>query len=300
MKTNSTITLAPTSGFWPRVLLMVLFFTLPASLTGFASEKIKMNKYCPVTTTELAEEQFSVDYNGQRIYFCCNKCKKDFLANSEVYLANVKYESEDQPAGTKPSDEATEHHDNSGNHEHNESGAVDKMTTSNHDESNNNEHAEGEEHDHATGHSSSSSFVTFLGKFHPMMTHFPIALILTAFLFVVLGFFWKSGPYDTISVYLLYIASLSSIVTVTLGLMAGAGASYPTFLADYFTTHRLLGITTGVFTLLTTYFGYRLLHGKQSEMIWIYRLSLLVTAILVGVTGHFGATLVFGPDYFNF
>jgi len=48
------------------------------------------NKYCPVTTSELAEEQFFVDYQDRQIYFCCNKCKKEFLNNPEAYLANLE------------------------------------------------------------------------------------------------------------------------------------------------------------------------------------------------------------------
>ena len=50
------------------------------------------NQYCPVTTSELAEEQFSVDYQGRQIYFCCNKCKKDFLSNPETYLWNNNHD----------------------------------------------------------------------------------------------------------------------------------------------------------------------------------------------------------------
>ena len=263
-----------------QVLLIILTLVLMLSSAGKTNE-IKMNKYCPVTTTELAEEQFFVDYNGQRIYFCCNKCKKDFLADPEAYLANLSYDE----ASTSEQDHNTT--------------SVQSTTQPITQSKDNETHTEETDHDHTTDHAGTSSLVTFFGKFHPMLTHFPIALILTSLLFSAIGFLQRTSSFDTISVYLMYVASLSGIATVILGLLAGSGATYPTFLIDYFTTHRFLGITTGVFTLVTSYFGFRLLRDNRKDTLLIYRLLLLLTAILVGVTGHFGATLVFGPDYFN-
>ncbi len=263
-----------------QMLFIIMSVVFSLSSTGMATGNV-MNKYCPVTTTELAEEQFFVDYNGQRIYFCCNKCKKDFLADPDAYLANVSYT--EGATGEQKHNTGSEHQ------------ATQPTTVSSGNES----PAAEADHDHAVDHEGTSSLVTFLGKFHPMMTHFPIALILTSLLFSGIGLWQRTSSFDTISVYLMYVASLSGIVTVVLGLLAGSGASYPSFLADYFTTHRFLGITTGVFTLVTTYFGFRLLRDRKTNTLLIYRLLLLLTAILVGVTGHFGATLVFGPDYFN-
>lgn len=209
------------------------------------------NEYCPVTTSELAEEQFSVDYQGQQIYFCCNKCKKEFLGNPEAYFANLEV------PGTDSSENASSH-------------------------------------DHP------SSLLGFAGKFHPMVTHFPIALIFAALVFSILAVVLRSQRLDYVSVYSVYMAAFMGVGTVLLGLAAGSAASYPSFLSEYLDWHRALGISTGIVTLLTAYAGRRLLIRSSIGTVWSYRIVLLVNAILVGVTGHFGAILVFGPDHFNF
>ena len=237
------------------------------------------NIYCPVTTSELAEEQFSLDYQGQTIYFCCNKCKKDFLSNPELYLANLE-----APIENSDHSETSHDHDD-GAHEHGENAA--EVSTDAHDEK-----IEAA-HDHATDHGESSSLVTFAGKFHPMLTHFPIALVFSALLFSILAAIFKMQTMDYVSVYSIYLAALTGIGTVILGLAAGSAASYPSFLIEFLSWHRLLGIATGIVTLLTAYMGRRHLlqstrgSGKQ------YMISLIVNTIMVGVTGHFGSLLVF-------
>lgn len=241
------------------VSMVVLITIVPARSEGLA------NKYCPVTTSELAEEQFFVDYQGQLIYFCCNNCKRDFLGSPETYLANPVT-----------------------------SGADSLTSGSSHDQ------GDGNAHNHARDHGESSTAVSILGKFHPMVTHFPIALVISALLFSGLAVVLKIQTLEVVSVYSVYLAALSGLVTVALGLAAGYSASYPTFLAGYLSTHRLLGITTGVMTFVTAFLGHRQLGTRSAGRAWTYRGCLLVNSVLVGITGHFGATLVFGPEHFDF
>lgn len=241
------------------VSMVVLIAIVPAK-----SEDLS-NKYCPVTTSELAEKQFFIDYQGQRIYFCCNNCKRDFLVSPETYLANPV---------TSGADSST-----SGSFPH---------------------QGDGNAHNHATDHGESSTAASILGKFHPMVTHFPIALVISALLFSGLAVVLKIQTLEVVAVYSVYLAALSGLVTVALGLAAGYSASYPTFLAGYLSTHRLLGIATGVMTFVTAFFGHHQLRTRSAGKAWIYRGCLLVNSVLVAITGHFGATLVFGPDHFDF
>lgn len=45
------------------------------------------NTYCPVTTDELVDERYHVDYEGCTVYFCCDKCRRKFLADPTRYAA---------------------------------------------------------------------------------------------------------------------------------------------------------------------------------------------------------------------
>jgi len=265
-----------------RLMAVTCLVFLLAGLSATAGEL--SNEYCPVTTSELAEEQFFVDYQDQRIYFCCNKCKKDFLSNPEAYLANLE-----SPNTVSDQSESAHHHDQ-GTHEHGEN--VEKAALEGQQDD------FGLSHDHETDHGESSSLVGFAGKFHPIVTHFPIALVLSALVFAILAAVLQNQTMNYVSVYSIYLAALTGIGTVILGLAAGSAASYPSFLSEYLDWHRLLGISTGIVTIVTAYAGLRLLRQPSTGTVWSYRILLIVDAILVGVTGHIGAVLVFGPDHF--
>lgn len=287
--------------------MKIMYMLLTLSILSFIPTRSNAevtNKYCPVTTNEFALEKFSLEYKGETIYFCCNSCKKDFLANPEKYMAVLDSMKVASAVESEPHE-----HDSSNAHGEvaqsvNESQQV--MNETNHGDNEGGGHDEGAgygeelEHDHETGHGESSSLLTFIGKFHPLVIHFPIALVLTALLFTGLSMFFKVEIFDTFSIYLIYFAALSAVAAATLGLIAGSDASYPSFLVSSFEWHRILGISTTIVTFITAYFGYRQLSQNKTGGIVIYRLFLLLNAVLVGITGHLGATLVYGIDYFNF
>ncbi len=264
-----------------------ILFTLSILLTVSSNVRAEVtNKYCPVTTNELAEEKFSLEYEGETIYLCCNGCKKDFLADPEKYMAKL---------ATMKTESETDAHDSSNTHG-TTAQSVDVSSTKPIEGG----HGEEPAHDHETDHEQTSSLLTFIGKFHPLVIHFPIALVFTALLFTGLAMLLKVEIFDTLSIYLIYFAALSALLAVILGLIAGYNASYPSFLISSFELHRILGISSSLVTFITAYIGYRQLSQNPSGGVMLYRLVLLVNAILVGVTGHLGATLVFGLDYFNF
>jgi len=50
-------------------------------------------KVCPIRK-EAIDPEVSVDYQGQRIYFCCPGCDKKFLENPDAYFAEMKERGE--------------------------------------------------------------------------------------------------------------------------------------------------------------------------------------------------------------
>jgi YHS domain-containing protein len=47
------------------------------------------NEFCPVQPTELALEEYELDYGGQKIRFCCEPCIRAFKKNPQAYLKNL-------------------------------------------------------------------------------------------------------------------------------------------------------------------------------------------------------------------
>lgn len=76
--------------FSKKMVLTVLAFVV-LSLAGTAAQA-KMpiaNAQCPVMTGERAKGKFFVDYQGERINFCCKSCIRRFNKNPYKYLAMI-------------------------------------------------------------------------------------------------------------------------------------------------------------------------------------------------------------------
>ena len=73
-----------------KVLLISLF--LIVSVFAFAQAKeLKPQTTCPISDEKIDKKVFT-DFQGQRAYFCCEKCKAKFVADPEKYMA--KFEKE--------------------------------------------------------------------------------------------------------------------------------------------------------------------------------------------------------------
>lgn len=266
-----------------QILLSLALSTLLVIVVALVPMKIGAsvtNEYCPVTTNELAEEKFSLEYKGETIYFCCNSCIKDFIANPDRYIANLS---------TSVDSSQNDNHDN--DHSHSTEEDTNKVIVSK---------SGNDAHDHTTDHVQSNTLLTLIGKLHPLAVHFPIALIFTSLFFTSISMFFKVELFNTMSVYIVYLAAVSAVISAVLGLIAGSSSEYPSFLVSTLDWHRILGISSSALMLITAFFGYKSLHTNPNGGARLYRLVLLLNTILIGVTGHFGATLVYGLNYFNF
>ncbi len=83
-----------------------------AAKEGVLFENIQTT--CPVTGEKLEDKSTYVDYQGRRIYFCCNKCVTRFNEDPQKYLGRMDEGSEAQPDSVKDMDmdhaEHGEHH----------------------------------------------------------------------------------------------------------------------------------------------------------------------------------------------
>ena len=142
-----------------------------------------------------------------------------------------------------------------------------------------------------------SRAIRFLGKFHPLAVHFPIALILAAVLAEVMLVVTHRRSFADAGRFAISTGALGAIAAIALGLAAAAHAGYSGQYADTLALHRWLGIAAGAAAVLAAVFS-ALSRREQGgpRLVWVYRAALLVSAALVGVAGHLGATLVYGYD----
>jgi uncharacterized membrane protein/mono/diheme cytochrome c family protein len=144
---------------------------------------------------------------------------------------------------------------------------------------------------------SADRFLRWLGKFHLLLLHFPIALVVAAG-FAEARSIWRRNPLPSQSVrFCLWLAALAAIPTAGLGWLFaadenGMGSS------RILTAHRWLGTTAAAWLVITAARVERDARGGvRSRAAWL----LLASGILVtALAAHFGGLLARGGDFFNY
>jgi mono/diheme cytochrome c family protein len=136
----------------------------------------------------------------------------------------------------------------------------------------------------------------WLGKFHLLVLHFPIALLAGA----GVGELWAAWkgvrvPLPAVR-YCLYLGAAAAIPTVALGwlhALGGNGAGSPRLLS----LHRWLGTTAGLVAVVAAILCERdARRGRRSRSA---RVLAPVACLLVALTGHFGGLMAHGQDFFD-
>lgn len=128
--------------------------------------------------------------------------------------------------------------------------------------------------------------------FHPMLVHFPIALVTIGFLADLVSLVLKKEVCLTkTSFYLLIIGTLAAIAAVLTGAlftseMAGAAGVMRN-------SHALMAFTTTVILTLTSIIRIVLLKKENKMLKWLAFILYAVAMICVSVTGALGGTLVY-------
>lgn len=273
-----------------KVLLFVSTFAILLAANGAAAP---VNSLCPVTTDEPVDSAITITYQGQEIAFCCQKCRRQFLADPQ------KFASQLNAVTAATSDDGHGSHDHTHGHHLTAVDSVrsDSVTTVGLDRL---DTATAAAHDHARDHGTSNRVINYTGKYHPVVVHFPIALLVTALLVMVVGLLRPSPTLELLAYRLVYLAAAGAVLGALLGLAAGADVNYPSDMNEYFELHRLFGLGTTALSVLVAFAAYRAERVSTSGRRWLFRIFLVLSAAAVAIAAHLGATLVYGPDHFAF
>lgn len=136
----------------------------------------------------------------------------------------------------------------------------------------------------------------WMGKFHFLMIHFPIALIFAAGLSEGWSLWRRSRVSSNTVRFCLWMAAIAAVPTAAFGWLYAAGnhGTGSTLLL----AHRWLGTTAAVWLILTAICAER--DARRGERGWIVRLLLATAISVVALTAHLGGLLVHGSDFFDF
>ncbi len=127
----------------------------------------------------------------------------------------------------------------------------------------------------------------FFGRFHPLILHLPIGILVYAYLQWVYDA-WKKKTQPTDLNFALTIGCISAILSAISGWLLAEQGGYDQELLAW---HKYLGIATGLGTIFLL-FIYNL---KSSNLIF----GLIFTGFmgLLSATGHYGGSLTHGKDF---
>ena len=249
-----------------RIREHILYIFLLLLIAIGQAQEVPAQPWCPVATDEAASEKFSVVYEARKVYFCCRGCRKDFLADPERYLVNLDgavATNDSRQAATVP--------------------VASELALPLPDE-----------HDARQR----NSVLQFIGKLHPLVVHFPIAFIPLVLFMDLYTTCKKREPFASTRI-ILPLAALSALAAAGLGWVDAMHANYPEELQTTLFRHRWSGVLTAVITGAAAVMQHLSQSGGKCRDI-TYGVLLALACVLVGVTGHLGATLIYGVDYFAF
>ncbi len=130
--------------------------------------------------------------------------------------------------------------------------------------------------------------LNFLGRFHPLLVHLPIGILLLAVLFAWLGRWQRFQHLKAVVPFALLMGTLAAIFSCVTGYLLSLSGEYD---LQTLNQHRNLGIAVAVWGTLLL-----LLQKSGINRRFGFLLQVVLLALVSGA-GHLGGSLTHGSDY---
>jgi uncharacterized membrane protein len=133
-----------------------------------------------------------------------------------------------------------------------------------------------------------------LGRFHPIITHFPIALLIFAGFLELLTLKNFQHPMRQAIRLMVIFGSAAAILSAAFGWLLAENEGISGSTLDL---HKQIGIATAALSVLLLFFLWKTESDTTKTNIKGYRSLLFIAGLGVGLTGHLGGSLVHGEDF---
>ena len=130
---------------------------------------------------------------------------------------------------------------------------------------------------------------------HPMIVHFPIALLIVGFLFDLIGVFVKKDFFSKAGFYLLILGTLGVIAAYFSGDLAGDGISEVGALKQALETHESAALLSLWIMVIASVVRIGFVAFKKHTAIfkWVALSLFFIGVLSIARTGYYGGELVF-------
>lgn len=138
-----------------------------------------------------------------------------------------------------------------------------------------------------------TNWISWIGRFHLLLLHFPIALIIMTVVAEWLNIWYDRPVFEHAARFMIAAAAIFAPITALLGFALGYGQHYEGLSLDLYEWHRYFGVTTAGLTVIAAILKERYIR-QLSPSLTAYYICLFFLFICVNLTGTFGGSLAFG------
>src|SRR5712691_4342442 len=137
--------------------------------------------------------------------------------------------------------------------------------------------------------------MALMGRLHPLLVHFPIALILIAAVAELAAMATRLPEWRAVAVANVRAGAVFAAGSAAAGWLLASSRIVEA--SPSLEWHRWLGTYAAIVAMGAALTTGRIVDNPSSRVTWVYRVAVFCAAGLVGVAGHFGAVLVWGADF---
>jgi uncharacterized membrane protein len=138
--------------------------------------------------------------------------------------------------------------------------------------------------------------MAFVGRLHPLLIHFPIALVIAAALAEAVAMVTADERWRTVAVANVRAGAAFALSATIAGWCLAMAPD--TDVSPLLEWHRWLG-TVACGAALAAALGTGSLRVRSASGVRMYRIALFTAGMLVAVAGHFGGLLVWGANFLH-
>ncbi len=133
-----------------------------------------------------------------------------------------------------------------------------------------------------------------MSNIHPLIVHFPIALIIVVFILDLLGALSRQKSIVSAANILSIFAALGAVAAVVTGLIAEESVWHTDEAHELIELHETIGFTVLGAALVSLIFRPAIKKKKsKNSLLWVAVIISLAAAVLVGYEGYLGGEIVF-------
>jgi uncharacterized membrane protein len=134
----------------------------------------------------------------------------------------------------------------------------------------------------------------FIGRFHPMVLHFPIGILFGMFFLRVCQTIVNNQNLQKANHLIWILATPSTVIAAILGLFLATSGDYNQHLLN---DHKRLGVALAILLLTSSFFRVTYIQTQQNKAQLASRITFALCIVILPIVGHDGGSLTHGSKY---